>query len=142
MHELGFEVLSASKGACYDGHERDDDDVAQYLGVSKYEGMLRPKSKGSGIMVSILIDERIRFLALTDEEHEEANKHDITITQRARETLEYGESREGYWNSNKFMMQMNNAVKIAEIKYPPADKWKIIWIFDHSSCHMAMQIMH
>ena len=30
MHELGFEVLSASKGAYYDGHERDD--VVQYRG--------------------------------------------------------------------------------------------------------------
>ena len=36
------------------------------------------------------------------------------------------------------MMQMNNAVKIADIKYPSADNWKIIWIFDHSSCHTAM----
>ena len=197
MHELGFAVLSASKGAYYDGHERDDvvqyrkgflkrmievgylhpdqaptpdaqrafpsdvplpscevrektviifhdestfnanDDQTTQWGV-KGEGMLRPKSKGSGIMVSDFIDERNGFLALTDEEYEEANKHDITITQRARETLEYGESREGYWSSNKFMMQMNNAVKIAEIKYPAADQWKIIWIFDHSSCHTAM----
>ena len=81
------------------------------------------------MMVSDFIDEMIGFLALTDEE---ANKHDITTTQRARETLEYyGGSREGYWNS-EFMMQMNNAVKIAEIKYP-ADNWKILWIFDHSS---------
>ena len=107
MHELGFEVLSASKGAYYDGHERDDvvqyrgeflievgflhpdqaptpeahlafpcdvplpssevrektvvifhdestfnanDDQSTQWGV-KGEGMLRPKSKGSGIMV-------------------------------------------------------------------------------------------
>ena len=41
--------------------------------------MLCPKSKGSGIMVSDFIDERIGFLALTDEEYEEANKHDITM---------------------------------------------------------------
>ena len=34
----------------------------------KGEGMFRPKSKGSGIMVSDFIDEGIKSLALTDEE--------------------------------------------------------------------------
>ncbi len=153
LHHLGFEVLSATKGAYFDGHERDDvvkaredfmkemirvgflhpdqaptpkaqlsfptdlplasseardklvvifhdanDDETLQWGV-KGEGMLHPKSKGSGIMVSDFIDERIGFLALTDEEFKEANAKDITIRQRARETLEYGESREGSTNS-------------------------------------------
>ena len=40
-------------------------------------------------MVLDFIDKRIGFPALTDEEYEEANEYDITITQRARETLEY-----------------------------------------------------
>ena len=35
-------------------------------------------------------------------------------------------------------MQMNNAVKIAEIKYPKSDNWNIVWVFDHRSCHTAM----
>lgn len=64
--------------------------------------MLRPKSKGSGIMISDFIDERIGYLALTDEEFKKAKEEDITIT---RESLEYGESREGYWNSDKFMLR-------------------------------------
>ncbi len=75
---------------------------------------------------------------MTDEEFEHASKSDITITKRARETLEIGEGREGYWDSGKFKMQMNNAVKIADIKYPKSDNWIIIWVFDHSSCHTAM----
>ena len=29
-------------------------------------------------------------------------------------------------------------MKIAEIKYPKADGWKWVWIFDQSSCHTAM----
>lgn len=31
-----------------------------------------------------------------------------------------------------FMMQMDNAVNVVEMKYPPADKIKVLWIFDHS----------
>jgi len=44
----------------------------------------------------------------------------------------------GYWTSEKFMGQIKEAVKIAEVKYPKEEGWKIVWIFDHSSCHAAM----
>ena len=94
-----------------------NDDQTLQWGV-KGEGMLRPKSKGSGIMVSDLVDERNGYLALTDEEYAEACKKDITIPQQARQTLEYGESQEEYWNSDKFILQIETAAKIAEIKYP------------------------
>lgn len=197
MHHLGFEVLSSTKGAYFDGDERPDviasrkqflndiiavgflhpdqaptpdaqkafptdvplaslamrsklvvifhdestfsanDDQTLKWGV-KGEGMLRPKSKGSGIMVSDFIEERTGYLALTNEQYKHAKAKDKTIPQVARETLEYGESREGYWSCNKFMKQLQNAVKIAEIEYPRADGWNVIWIFDHSSCHTAM----
>ena len=69
-----------------------------------------------------------------DDEFEGAVKKDITITQSARHTLEYGESHEGYWNCDKFMIQMESA---AEIRYP---KRNIIWVFDHSSCHTASKL--
>ena len=36
------------------------------------------------------------------------------------------------------MKQMEMAIKIAEIKYPKNDGWRLVWIFDHSSCHGAM----
>ncbi len=71
----------------------------------------------------------MRYLQLTDEEFEHASKSDITMRCLGRE---------GYWDSDKFKMQMNNAVKIADIKYPKSDNWIIIWVFDHSSCHTAM----
>ena len=197
MHHLGFEVLSAKKGAYFDGHEPDDviearhefikkmievgylhpdqaptpeaqrafpatiplppmesrektvvifhdestfsanDDQTVQWGV-RGEGMLRPKSKGSGIMVSDFVDEHIGYLALTDSQYAMASERDITITQSARRTLEYGESRGGYWTCDKFMMQMEVAVKIADIRYPKSDGWKVIWVFDQSSCHTAM----
>ena len=35
--------------------------------------------------------------------------------------------------SDKFMMQIKEAVKIAEVKYPKDDGSRVVWIFDHSS---------
>lgn len=97
----------------------------------------KTKSKGAGIMVSDFIDEQ-GFLALTDEEYEEAKKSDPQISKYAREFLEYGESKEGYWNHDKFMLQMERAVNIAEFKYPKFSGWRHVWVFDHNSCHAAM----
>ena len=54
------------------------------------------------------------------------------------ERLEYGEAKEGYWTSEKFMKQIKEVVKIADFKYPKEDGRKIVWIFDHSSCNAAM----
>ena len=36
------------------------------------------------------------------------------------------------------MAHLNEAVKIADAKYPQENGWRIVWIFDHSSCHAAM----
>jgi len=38
----------------------------------------------------------------------------------ARQLLEYGESLEGNWTSDKFIAQIQKAVKLANIKYPKA----------------------
>lgn len=97
--------------------------------------MMKPKSKGSGIMVS---DFNNGFLALTDTELEEARKRNPAVKKYARSFLEYGERREGYWTRDKFVEQLKSAVDIAEIKYPKTDGWRRVWIFDHSSCHAAM----
>lgn len=53
---------------------------------------MRPKSKGSGIMVSDFIDERNGCLQLTEEEYERAKEKDPTIRKHARQLLEYGEA--------------------------------------------------
>ena len=52
--------------------------------------------------------------------------------------LEYGERKEGYWTSDKFMTQIEKAAKIAEAKYTKDDGWRVVWIFNQSSCHVAM----
>ena len=36
------------------------------------------------------------------------------------------------------MEQLEKAVEIAEVKYPVAEVWRLVWIFDHSTCHNAM----
>ena len=103
----------------------------------KGEFMIMPKSKGSGIMISDFIDKN-GYLSLTDEEFTRAKLSNPTIKQYARQRMEYGESREGYWNSSKFMKQIEEASMLAEAKYPEKDGYKLVWIFDHSSCHTAM----
>ena len=56
----------------------------------------------------------------------------------ARKFLEYGENKEGYWTSDKFMEQLQDVVKLVNFKYPKSEGWRVVWIFDHSSCHAAM----
>lgn len=108
------------------------------LWATKETSVMRPKSKGAGIMVSDFICEQDGFLCFTAEEYEAAKVSDPNIRLQARQFLEYGESREGYWTSEKFMQQIEVAVKIAEMKYPKSQGWRHVWVFDHSSCHAAM----
>lgn len=86
-------------------------------------------------MVSDFIDEHSGFLAL---EYEHAKAANPSANKYAREFLEYGESREGYWNREKFIAQIKRAVEMAEFKYPSSEGWQHVWVFDHSSCHAAM----
>ena len=59
-----------------------------------------------------------------------------SIPKTARVLLEYGAEKEGYWNSNRFMANIKDAVATAEFKYPP-EKNTLVFIFDQSSCHNA-----
>ena len=104
----------------------------------KGEKMIKPKSKGAGIMVSDFVDEHNGFLALTAEEYEVAKASNPNARMYACTFLEYGENREGYWTQDRFIDQMEKAVQIAEIKYPKVEGWRHVWVFDHSSCHAAM----
>ena len=76
---------------------------------------LRPKSKGAGIMVSDFIDEHNGYLRLCDEEYERSKTCHPGIKIYTRKYLEYGENKEGYWTSEKFMAQIEDAAKIAEV---------------------------
>ena len=96
--------------------------------------MMRPKSKGSGIMLSDF-SEKHGYLELTDKK---VKKSDPTIRKHARQTLEYGEGKGGYRTSHRFMLQIKEAVKITDVKFPREAGWRVVWIFDHSSCHAVM----
>ena len=92
------------------------------------EGQKWAWTTGAGIMVSDFIEQHDRCLRLDEEE--------AGIPKTARVLLEYGAEKEGYWNSERFMKNMEDAVKIAEFKYPP-HRNTIVFIFDQSSCHKA-----
>ena len=103
--------------------------------------VLKPKSRGAGIMVSDFIDERNGYLHLTEESTKkelETDSNAKLVAREFREFLEYCQAREGYWTSDKFMHQIEKAYKIAEIKYSSSNGWKHVWIFDHSSFYAAM----
>ena len=114
-----------------------NDDQPTFWGT-KGTHIMRPKSKGAGIIVSDFIDERHGYLALSQEEYDHAKVKDPAVWMHVRVYFEYGESKEGYWTGDKFMEQVKKAVESAEFKYPPDQGWKLVWIFDHSSCHGAM----
>ena len=80
--------------------------------------MMKPKSKGAGIMVSDFINEHNGFLALSDDEYEGAKPSNPNIYRYAREFLEHGE---GYWTRDRFIAQMNRAIGVAEIKLPKGE---------------------
>ena len=94
---------------------------------------IRPKSAGRGIMVSDFITEHDGFLALTDEEQ----LRYPSIPKFARRVLfRYGSQSKGYWNCEKFLIQVQTAVQIAEKKYP-TQNFTLVFIFDQSSGHTA-----
>lgn len=100
--------------------------------------VIRPKSTGTGIMASDFVDEINGYLHLNDDELIIAQaKYGSNIIMEAHQLLEYGKSKDGYWTSEKFLAQMEVAVKIADVKYPRGDGYRVIWIFENSSCHNA-----
>ena len=108
------------------------------LWAEKGTSVMRPKPKGSGIMVSDFIREKHGYLELTDKKHDKVKKSDPTIRKHARQTLEYGKGKGGYRTSHRFMLQIKESVKIADVKFPREAGWRVVWIFDHSSCHAVM----
>lgn len=89
-----------------------NDDQSSFWGV-KGTAVMKPKNKGSGIMVSDFIDEKNGYLCLTQEEYIRARQTDKSIQMKARCLFEYGEAKEGYWTCDRFIQQMKKAIKIA-----------------------------
>ena len=104
---------------------------------TKDDHMLVPKSKGAGIMISDFISEQDGYLKLSDEEFAAGREKFPQLKQYARKSIEYGENRDGYWTSERFLEQLEDSALIAECKYPKEQGYKVVWVFDHSSCHGA-----
>ena len=98
---------------------------------------IKPKGKGSSIMVSEFIEEKDGYLALSDERYELEVGSGGGVDKSARVLLEIGENLEGYWTGELFMEQVAKAVPIAEAKYPLSQGYRHIWCFDHSCNHTA-----
>ena len=62
----------------------------------------------------------VGYLRLSQDELEEARESNPDFPQEARELFENGVSRDGYWTSEKFMKQIENAYEIAQYKFNPA----------------------
>ena len=70
---------------------------------------------------------------MDENEFAEGLKKFPKLKQFGRATIEYGENKDGYWTSDKFIEQIKYCVDIAECKYPKSEGYKVVWVFDHSS---------
>jgi hypothetical protein len=75
-------------------------------------------------------------LHLTNDEYEQSRSAHDGLWKEARYLLTYGASSEGYWNSEKFLKQVEQTVTIAEMKYPSITH-NSVFLFDQSSGHTA-----
>ncbi len=58
------------------------------------------------------------------------------LWKEARRSLKLGAEYEGYWDSEKFLKQVENAITITEVKYPK-ESHSLVFLFDQSSGHTA-----
>ena len=107
-----------------------------WMWAEKGNQPIRPKGLGRGIMVSDFIDEFNGLLSLTSEEFERGKLEYPNLKRKARALLKYGADGEGYWNSDKFIAQVEDVIKIVKVKYP-REMYNVFWFFDHSSGHTA-----
>jgi len=93
-------------------------------------------------MVSDFVTKKDGFLCLTEEEYRAVKRNNPNIKMSARKLLKYGESREGYWTSDKFMKQMGYVVEIAEAKYPKEQGYRLFWVFNQAAATVFSVRMH
>lgn len=114
-------------------HSNDDQ---KWMWAEKGKQPIRPKSQGRGIMVSDFIDEHNGYLRLSDEEYDREKGSHPGLWKEARCFLKIGAEYEGYWDSGKFLKQVDHSITIAELKYPK-ETHSLVFLFDQSSGHTA-----
>ena len=76
-------------------------------------------------MVSDFISEKDGYLKLTDEEFTVGRTSFPNLRQYGRESIEYGENKDGYWTSERFMEQIRKCADIVQCKYP---NYKVVMV--------------
>ena len=114
-------------------HSNDDQ---KWMWSEKGKQPIRPKSQGRALMVSDFIEEHNGYLRLSDEEFDGAKESHPELWKEARRVLKLGAEHEGYWDSEKFLTQVDHSITIAEIKYPK-ESHSLVFLFDQSSGHTA-----
>ena len=76
--------------------------------------VLKPKSHGSGIMISDFIDEHNGYLRLTDKEFIQAVDKVDGLQKEACAFLVYGKKHEGYWTGKSFYPSWKLLYKLQE----------------------------
>ena len=79
---------------------------------------IRPKGQGCGIMVSDFIEEHNGYLHFTNQEYEQFRTNHSKLWKDTRLLLKYGTGLKTIGIVRKFLVQVKQAVTIAELKYP------------------------
>lgn len=135
-----------------------NEDQNSFWGDNDLTGLAK-KSQGQGIMVSDFKSEvgsgSLAFTAAEYERYLENRRNPIYDGLRyfdppreipfgplteplpisAREFLEYGKSKQGYWTNDLFVKQVKTAIEIHNVLYP---NFQAVFLFDHSSGHRKM----
>ncbi len=69
-------------------------------------------------MVSDFIEEHGGYLWLSDKDYDWAKDAHPGLWKEARRLLKLGAEYKGYWDSEKFLQQVENAITIAKVKHP------------------------
>ena len=103
-------------------------------------GILRPKGRGKGIMISdfLLSWSRLNLLSLPQEKQDELVSLGLPL--EAATYFEYGKMEEGYWTGEHLLDQIQKkTLPIAEALYPG---YALLFMFDNATSHSFMLRMY
>ena len=97
-----------------------------WMWAEKGKQLIKPKSQGRGIMVSDFVNKHNGYLCL--EFDGEKYSHPV-MWKEARYFFKIGAEDEGYWDSDKFLNQVDHSITIAELKYLK-ETHSLVFLFD------------
>ncbi len=139
LHDLGFFIMDTKKGVHYEGHEREDviESRRKFLWKMVAVGFLNPDNAPTEEAKCSLPADLEAPPLERQKKNDQAKTVYPNIKLQARSCHEYGEARDGYWTSDTFMKQVQDATLIAEVKYACDKGYRLVWVFEHSGCQTA-----